>query len=194
MAELVLDLWGDVMDPWSHVAKRRVEAAVAASTRPADIVLVHHALPGPAVARAALEEAAIVGRPDGIDVTLSEVPSTDATDAHRLVALAHALGGPALQGAMLERLFVAVFTEQLDVADAMVLQRLAAEAGLDERRVAAVLASSDHAADLASDVSTAHDLGIEKAPHLVVDHRLGLGGPAEVEDYLALIERALAEQ
>lgn len=76
----------------------------------------------------------------------------------------------------------------------MVLQRLAAEAGLDERRVAAVLASSDHAADLESDASAARDLGIERSPHLVVDHRLGLGGPAGIEDYLALIEQALAEQ
>jgi predicted DsbA family dithiol-disulfide isomerase len=92
---------------------------------------------------------------------------------------------------MLERLYAAVFTEALDVGDTRVLQRVAAEAGLDERRVAAVLASSDYAADVASDVDAARDLGITATPYLVVDHRLGLGGPAEMEDYLALIERAL---
>lgn len=194
MAELVLDLWGDVRDPWSHVAKHRVEAAVAASTRPADIVLLHHALPGPPVSPAELEDAAVDGRPDGVDITVTSPPRSDQVDAHRLVALANALGGPALQGAMLERLHVAAFTEDLDISDARVLQRLAAEAGLDERRVAAVLASSDHAADVESDVAAARDLGITQAPHLVVDHRLGLGGRAEIEDYRALIERALQEQ
>ena len=70
---------------------------------------------------------------------------------------------------------------------------LAAEAGLDERRVAAVLASSDHAADLASDEAAARELGIAATPYLVVDHRLGLGGPASIEDYLELIDKGLRE-
>lgn len=193
MAELVLDLWGDVRDPWSHVAKHRVEAAVSACAHPADVVLRHHALAGAAASPESLEEASIVARPDGIDIEVTEPPDPDPTDAHRLVALALALGGPALQGAMLERLYVAVFTEALDVGDTMVLQRLAAEAGLDERRVAAVLASTDHSADLASDEAAARELGIAATPYLVVDHRLGLGGPASIEDYLELIERALRE-
>lgn len=190
MTEFVLDLWGAVRDPWSYVAKRRVEAAVAASPRPADIVLLHHALPGPPVSQSALDEAAVVCRPDGIDIEVRTPPHADPADAHRLVALGLALGGPALQGAMLERLFAAVFTEGLDVGSGPVLQRLAAEAGLDERRVAAVLASSDHAADVASDVDAAHGLGITTTPHLVVDHRLGLGGPADVDAYLEVIGRA----
>ncbi|MFW5473823.1 DsbA family oxidoreductase [Knoellia sp. CPCC 206450] len=193
MAELVLDLWGDVRDPWSHVAKRRVEAAVSASTHPMDVVVLHHVLAGPPVSDATLEEASIAGRPDGIDVTVTSPPEADPADAHRLVALALELGGPPLQAAMLERLYAAVFTEAVDVADPRVLQPLAAEAGLDERRVAAVLASSDHAADLVSDETAARSLGIETTPHLVVDHRVGLGGPASVEDYLALIDRALED-
>ncbi|WP_404384902.1 DsbA family protein [Knoellia locipacati] len=193
MAELVLDLWGDVRDPWSHVAKRRVEAAVAASAHPHDVVLRHHALPGAPISPEALEEVSVAARPDGIDIEVTSPPDPDPTDAHRLVALALALGGPALQGAMLERLYAAVFTEALDVGDTKVLQRLAAEAGLDERRVAAVLASSDHAADLASDEAAARELGIAATPYLVVDHRLGLGGPASIEDYLTLIDKGLRE-
>lgn len=188
MAELVLDLWGDVRDPWSYVAKHRVEAAIAASPRPADVVLLHHSLPGPPVSQSGLEEAAVACRPDGIDIEVLAPPDADPADARRLVALGLALGGPALQGAMLERLYAAVFTEGLDVGSAPVLQRLAAEAGLDERRVAAVLASSEYAADVASDVDAAHGLGITSTPHLVLDHRFGLGGPATIDDYLALIE------
>lgn len=189
MTELVLDLWGDVQDPWSYIAKHRVEEAVAASPRPAEAVLVHHALPGPPVSQSALEEASVAGRPHGVDITLTSPPEADPTDAHRLVALGLALGGPALQGAVLERLYAAVFTEQVDVASAPVLQRLAAEAGLDERRVAAVLASSEYSSAAASDAEAARSLGIATTPHLVVDRR-GLGGPASTEDYLGLIEQA----
>lgn len=194
MAELVLDLWGDVRDPWSYVAKHRVEAAVAASTRPAEEVVLHHALPGPPVSHSTLEEASVACRPDGIDVRVTEPPHADTADAHRLVALGLELGGPALQGAMLERLFAAVFTEGLDVASGPVLQRLAAEAGLDEQRVASVLASTEYSADVTSDAAAAAGLGIEATPHLVVDHRFGLGGPGTIEDYLALIERAWTER
>lgn len=188
MTERVLDLWGDVADPWSYIAKRRVEAAIAASERPADVVLLHHALPRGPVSSEDLQRASVVARPDGIDIAAAAPPAGDTTDAHRLVALGLALGGPPLQGAMLERLYAAAFTEALDVRSSAVLQRIATEAGLDGHRVAAVLASTDHAADVASDVALAQELGITGTPHLVVDHRIGLGGPASVEDYVELLD------
>lgn len=190
MADLVLDLWGDVTDPWSYVAKRRVEAAVAASERPDDVVLIHHALPGGSVSAEELARVAVSARPDGIDIAVSQLPNADTTDAHRLVALGLALGGPALQGAMLERLYAAVFTEGHDVASHRILQRLGAEAGLDELRVADVLASTDRSAEVSADVVAAREGGITRTPHLVVDHHLSLGGPASVEDYLEVISRS----
>ena len=187
MTDLALDLWGDVADPWSYVAKRRVEAAVAASERPADVVLTHHALPGPPVSADELERAAISSRPDGINITITQPPAMDTTDAHRLVALALALGGPALQGAMLERLYAAVFTEGLDVSSHRILQRLAAEAGLDEQRVGDVLATSERSSQVAADADTAREGGITRTPYLVVNHHIGLGGPASIEAYLSIM-------
>lgn len=187
MTDLVLDLWGDVTDPRSYVAKRRVEAAIAAFERPADVVLVHHALPRPTMSAEEFLRVAVTARPDGIDIATTEPPDTETLDAHRLVALGLALGGPALQGAMLERLYAAVFTEGLDVSSHPVLQRLAGEAGLDEHRVSDVLASSERSTDVADDVAAARDAGIGTTPYLVVNHRAGLGGPASVEDYLALM-------
>ncbi len=194
MTDLVLDLWGDVTDPWSYVAKRRVEAAVAASERPADVVLIHHALPGAPVSADELARVAVAARPDGIDIVVSQPPDADTTDAHRLVALGLVLGGPALQGAMLERLYAAVFTEGVDVASQRVLQRLAAEAGLDEHRVADVLASTERSEDVAADVAAAGDAGITRTPHLVVDHHASVSGPVTVKDYLLLIAGAVGHQ
>lgn len=189
MADLVLDLWGDVTDLWSYAAKRRLESAVARSEHPADVVVHHHALPGHAVTGGAFDEAVILTRPDGIDVTLDRAPTADTTDAHRLVALGRELGGPALQAAMLERLYAAVFREALDVASHHVLQRLAAEAGLDEHRVARVLASSELTGEVASDVEAAHAGGVTSTPHLLVDGRLHLAGVASEQDYLSLVRR-----
>ena len=68
------------------------------------------------------------------------------------------------------------------------LQRLAAEAGLDEHRVSEVLASSDLAERVAADAEAARTAGITRTPHLV--HPDGqLAGPATQEEYLALIRR-----
>lgn len=191
MADLVLDLWGDVTDPWSYAAKHRLEAAVAASERPAEVVIRHHALAVPALRAEDFERAAIETRPDGIDITLTEPPRADTTDAHRLVALGQELGGPALQAAMLERLYAAVFREALDVESHHVLQRLAAEAGLDEHRVSEVLASSELAEHVAADAEAARALGITGTPHLV-HGELRIAGPATEAEYLSLIRRAHA--
>lgn len=190
MADLVLDLWGDVTDLWSYAAKRRLEAAVALSEHPADVVIHHHALPGHAVAGEEFDEAVIRTRPDGIDVTLDEAPTADTSDAHRLVALGQELGGPSLQAAMLERLYAAVFREALDVGSHHVLQRLAAEAGLDEHQVSHVLASSELTEQVAADAEAARAAGIRTTPHVLVDRRVHLAGVASVEDYQLLIHRA----
>ncbi len=192
MTDLVLDLWGDVIDPWSYAAKHRLEAAVAACERPADVVIHHHALPGPTLEADTFERAAVQTRPDGIDITLTEPPTADTTDAHRLVALGQELGGPALQSAMLERLYAAVFREGLDVESHHVLQRLAGEAGLDEHRVSDLLASSELADQVAADAAAARTAGIGTTPHLLVDRQVHHAGAATVEDYLALIREALA--
>lgn len=192
MADLVLDLWGDVTDPWSYAAKRRLEAAVAACERPADVVVHHHALPGPALEAEAFERASVQTRPDGIDITLTEAPTADTTDAHRLVALGQELGGPALQSAMLERLYAAVFREGLDIESPHVLQRLGGEAGLDEHRVSEVLASSELAEQVAADADAARSAGITTTPHLLVDRQVHHAGLATVEDYLSLIHEAMS--
>lgn len=188
MTDVAVDLWGDLIDPWSYAAKRRVEAAIAGSRRPADVVLTHHALPGQPVTTHALAEAAIAARPDGIDISITQPPDVETYDAHRLVALGLALGGPALQGAVLERLYAAVFTQALDIGSPGVLQRLAAEAGLDEQRVGDLLGSSRLGEGVVTEAESARARGITATPYVVVDERLGLGGPASVEDYLHLID------
>jgi predicted DsbA family dithiol-disulfide isomerase len=84
-----------------------------------------------------------------------------------MVQLGLASGGPAEQSAVLERLYSAHFTEGRAIDDVATLQRLAAEAGLDERRVAAVLAADDYAEQVREDEAMATRLGIHAVPHLV---------------------------
>ena len=76
-------------------------------------------------------------------------------DAHRLMHLGLAQGGPALQAAVAERMFAAHFCEGKALDDPRVLQRLGPEAGLDEHRVAAVLAGDEYASAVRADEEAA---------------------------------------
>lgn len=164
-----LDLWVDLVDHGSWQALSLLREAVAAFERPTDVTLTLHAFESspqrPGVAR-----------------TL---------DAQRLCALALTLGGPALQSAAAERFWAAHLSEGLNIDDHIVLQRTAAECGLDEGRVATVLAGDGFVAEVRADEQLAVSFGFDAAPALVVN---GVASPSvgpEVADFLAVLRQAV---
>ena len=80
--------------------------------------------------------AATVGEQEGLHFDMARALKVNSYDAHRLIALARGMGGPALEDAALERMFSAHFSEGLAIDDRDSSLRCAAEAGMDERRVA----------------------------------------------------------
>ena len=113
-------------------------------------------------------------------------------DAHRLCALAHEMGGPALQGAAVERFLSAHFAEGLALDDHEVLQRLSAESGMDERRVAAVLAADSYADRVRDDEQRARSMGVTATPFILANGYAALTGPHPTADYLALLRGVVA--
>ncbi len=213
---IVVDLWTDVVCPWCYVAKTRLRTAIDGWERPSEVLLRHRAYeldPGmPRGARTTL--AAFLGRQndgderagarlthevsamaarDGWRLDLSRVTQANSFDAHRLVALGRDLGGPALEDAMLERLFSAHFIEGLAIDGHDVLLRCAAEAGLDERRVAAVLASTTEADRVRADEEEAGRLGVTLVPHALANGRAVVSGAQPVEAYTQMLQAALGE-
>ncbi|HYN28769.1 MAG TPA: DsbA family oxidoreductase [Dermatophilaceae bacterium] len=210
MGEIVLDVWADVVCPWCYMAKRRLEAAISRSERPADVTVTYHAFEldpttpvgtgesmlahlarahgsSAAEAREVAERAAIAARPDRIVMDIDALTRANTFDAHRLVALGLAMGGPALQGAVLERFYAGVFAEGRALDDHAVLQRLGAEAGLDERRVSAVLAGEEYGDHVRTDERDAAELGVTGVPFTVADRRLSVHGAVPVETLVELI-------
>lgn len=215
MAEIELDVWSDIVCPWCYVGKRRLEAAIASCEWPHDVKVTFHAFEldpqaptgtgermvevlkrrygkDEAGAREMMQQAEIAARPDGIVMDIDNQRTANTFDAHRVVALALALGGPALQAAMLERLFAAVFAEGKVVDDPAVLQRLGAEAGLDGRRLAAVLNNDEFAGAVRSDEETAQQIGIRGVPFTVANQRLSMSGAQPAEGFLQLLNAAAA--
>lgn len=204
-----LELWGDFVSPWSWVAKRRIEKAVHAFERPHDVAVRYRAfelapdLPvgggvplvehvgssrgGIEEGRRVLEQVAADTQDDDLWFDFDRAVRANTFDAHRLCALALEMGGLALQGAVVERLYAAHFREGLAIDDREVLQRISAEAGLDERRVSSVLAGKGYTDWVSGDEQLAADRGITSVPYALANGEAALAGPASVDEYLSLL-------
>ncbi|MDN5794355.1 MAG: DsbA family oxidoreductase [Intrasporangium sp.] len=205
---VTFDLWVDLVSAWCYIAKRRIEAAIGLFERPHDVTLVCRSwqlhpdlepgrdgpvepdvhLPGehlaPGEQRVLIEQAAVDHE---IRLEWDRAVRANTLDAHRLCALALDVGGTALESAMVERCFAAHFTEGLALDDLDVLQRISAEAGLDEGRVAAVLSSDDFADRVRADEHAGRRAGATTVPYLVANGTAGLAGLHSVEAYLTLL-------
>ncbi|MEO6998912.1 MAG: DsbA family oxidoreductase [Terracoccus sp.] len=205
-----LALWVDLVCPWSWLARRRLDAAVAAFERPADVTITLRAFElepdAPRELRVPVADHLGVRHGGGaeagrlMNATVEQAASGDGLvfdwqtavwantfDAHRLCALALAMGGHALQLATAERFWSAHFAEGLAIDDPRVLQRAGAECGLDERRVAAVLAGDEFAGQVRGDEQAAKAAGIGSVPVLVANGYAALAGARAASDYLALL-------
>ncbi len=212
MSDLIVDVWADLQCPWCYIAKGRLRAAIAAYESPATVQVNHRAYlldpgmpPGtqePVVAYlgqkygggqegglAMTERVTQAAARDGLVLDFAHAVKTSTVDGHRLVKLAAELGGWELAQAALERFYAAHFQEGLALDDHEVLLRLAAEAGLDERRVATVLASDEFADQVEADRQAARDLGVTGVPFSVAAGRVGVGGAQPVEVFGQLLHQ-----
>jgi predicted DsbA family dithiol-disulfide isomerase len=214
MSAIDVDVWVDVVCPWCYLGKRRLEQAIAESAHPAEVTVTYHAFEldprtpvGGGVsaiehlaqvsgvsldeARTMAEHTAMIARPDGIDIEVDRQVRANSFDAHRLIALGLAQGGHALQAAVLERFFSAHFSEGKPIDDIEALQRLGAEAGLDGRRVSAVLAADDFADLVRADQKAAQDIGITSVPFALANRRVAVSGAQPVELFGQMLGAAM---
>ena len=213
---IVLEVWSDVVCPWCYIAKRRLEQAIAGFERPALVEVRYRSYEldprtpvgagisvyeylgqryggGPEAGRAMSDRVARAAEADGLVLDFDKAVWTSSFDAHRLVHLGLAQGGPALQSAVKERLFAAHFAEGKALDDVSTLQRLGAEAGLDEHVLAAVLASDDYAEEVRADEAEARELGITSVPFVVANRSVALAGAQPVEVFQELLHQAWRE-
>jgi predicted DsbA family dithiol-disulfide isomerase len=214
-AGVVVDVWADLVDPWCFIGKQRLRAAVTAYERPALVRVRHRAYEldpslatgdrvpvaeyyarayggGLSAGRDMTAHVAEVASEDGLQLDFSRALQTSTFDAHRLVALAGEMGGFELAQAALERFYAAHFQEGLALDDHGVLVRVGAEAGLDERRVASVLAGDDYADAVRADEASATELGVSGVPFVRANQRVALSGLRSVDGYLQMLREAAA--
>ncbi|MFD0888554.1 DsbA family oxidoreductase, partial [Streptosporangium algeriense] len=143
-----VEVYADVLCPWSYIGKRRLETALAGMEereRPEVVWRSYELSPdeGRTPGRTAAEAMAdwwgeqsgarvelihTLGRAEGLDIDLTLARPVNTFDAHRLRHLAAEHG---LSGQVMERLLRAYLCEGANVSDPGVLERVGVEAGLD---------------------------------------------------------------
>lgn len=199
-----IDVWSDIACPWCAIGKKRLEKALRQFEHGAAVQVVWHSFeldPTPtaerpqfgsitellakkygmslAQAQAANDRVVAQAAAEGLTWDMQKVKPSATFDAHRLLQWAGQRGS---QAQLMDRLMAAYFAEGQLLSDPAVLQKLAAEVGLDAAEVEAVLASDRFAAEVRADEQSAARNGITGVPFFVLGGRYAVSGaqPATV--------------
>lgn len=215
-----VEIWSDVVCPWCHIGKRRLEAALAQFPHRDDVEVRWRSFeldPGaaseqadephretdyrdrlarkygtsPEQAQRMLAQMTAAAAAEGLDFRFDRARRANTFDAHQVIHLA---GERGVQDAVTERLLTAYFSEGAAVGDREVLQQLAVQAGLDADEVGAALRDQRFAESVRADEEEAAKLGASAVPFFVVDRAYGISGAQPPEQLLRVLERAWSER
>ena len=134
-----------------------------------------------------------MGIAEGLDFKYATTLFTNTMDAHRLTKLAQSKEDPELADKVTESLFRAYFSENQELADKDLLQKIGEDCGLDVAEVKEVLDSDKYQDEVILDEREASRYGIHAVPFFVVG-QYGISGAQSVEDMKATIVKVLEEQ
>ena len=140
-----------------------------------------------------IERISQMGIAEGLDFRYATTLFTNTMDAHRLTKLAQSKNDPALAEKTIEALFKAYFTDNKELADKELLQKIGEDCGLDAEEVKAVLGSDKYKEEVILDEREAARYGIHAVPFFVVG-QYGISGAQSVEGMKATIMKVMEEQ
>ncbi len=140
-----------------------------------------------------IEHISQMGIAEGLDFKYATTLFTNTMDAHRLTKLAQSKNDPKLADKLIESLFKAYFSENKELADKDLLQKIGEDCGLDAAEVKEVLASDKYKDEVILDEREASRYGIHAVPFFVVG-QYGISGAQSVEGMKAAIMKVLEEQ
>jgi predicted DsbA family dithiol-disulfide isomerase len=212
MAEaLVIDVVSDVICPWCFLGKRRLDAAL--ETMPDLDVFVRwrpfmldSSIPpegmdrsqyllnkfGPERVRTIHDPLVEAGRELGVPYRFDNITRTPNTlDAHRLIRWSHTIGK---QSEMVERLFMAYWSQGLDVGDRAVLAACAGELGINAQQIAELLDSGQDVEETRHEIAHASDIGVTGVPTFILAQSYALAGaqsPAVLADAIGRVAKEM---
>ena len=210
---MLVEVWSDITCPWCYIGKRRLETALSQFDGRDDVTVewksyqldpsaplgqtgtVYETL-SKKFGRSIYEiktmnrQVTEIAAAEGLAYDFDKYQPINTFDAHRVLHLAKSLG---LGDAVKERFLKGQFVEGQRLEDHETLVRLAAEAGVPEEDARRVLAGTEFADAVRSDVRELQSLGGNGVPFYVVDRRYGISGAQPVEVFLNTLKAAQAD-
>lgn len=208
-------MFADVTDPWAYIGSTRFERAAAMFSiltgEPIELTYRAHQLQPdePSEGRLLIEamqeqlgdrdqvdlvnaQVTAAAKITGIDLNFEEAVQANSFDAWRLLTWADE-SEPGVQRDLLHQLWRAHFLEGADIGDHFTLVTRAALVGLDLETAEALLASTEYADDVRTQVETAESLEIAQLPYVVVEQRWTLAGIQSQNDYVQALSQMYAD-
>ncbi len=208
-------MFADVTDPWAYIGATRFERAAAMFSiltgEPIEMTFRAHQMEPdePSDGRLLLEamterlgdrdkvdlvnaQVLAAAKITGIDLNFEEAVRAGSFDAWRLLTWADE-SGPGIQRDLAHQLWRAHFLEGADVGDHFALATRAALVGLDLETAEALLASTEYADEVRSQVETAESLGIQQLPYVVIEQQWTLAGIQSQNDYVQALSQIYSE-
>jgi predicted DsbA family dithiol-disulfide isomerase len=209
---LTLDVVADFTCPWSFLGLRRIARALAnVQGLPSPPLLRWHGFrlprkaseearaawrahlatrlpPGmtPEFAEQSLDEA---GQQFGIRFDFARIHGVpDTGEAHRLMVLAAREGR---QASLADAIFQAYFEQGRDIGDPVELARIGRQAGLSAAALEAFGDVGTEGTAVDAEERRLRALGVENVPNLLLNGRVLVPGPADVDTYLQALDQAM---
>lgn len=201
--QLNIEVISDVICPWCFIGKRRLERAIASLGRDIEVTVqwlpyqLNPGMPGEGISRREYRiqkfgswersqelDASVVtnGQSEGIDFRFDLIARTPNTvDAHRLIGFA---GQHDCQDAVVEALFLAYFTNGVDLSNQNKLVEVVVQAGLDNKSAKELLASQQGLAEIDEAKQLAQEVGVDGVPFFIVNRKVALAGAQPPEQFL----------
>jgi len=205
---ITVDVWSDIACPWCYLGKHRLEAAIETSAEDVNVVwhsfqldptIPHgqHTPHAEALAKkfnttpervGEMNQRLIdLGAAEGLEYRFDLYMSANTRDSHRVIHFAQERG---LGNQMKDRLMKAQFTEGAIVDDFDVLAGLAADVGLDDAEVRAMLATDRYDDAVQADIDEAAALGATGVPFFVFDRKFAVSGAQPIATFTEALRRS----
>ena len=202
-----VEIWSDLACPWCYIGKRRFERALSQFEERDEVRVTWRSFeldPSAPPERAGdaadhlarkygtsreralegFERLTALAAAEGLEYRFDLLRTGNTFDAHRVLQLAAVHG---VQDAVAERLFRGYLTEGRSLADHADVRALAAEAGLPDDEVGALLGGDDFAFEVRRDEQLAAAIGISAVPFFAIDRRIGATGAQDAEVLLEFL-------
>jgi protein disulfide-isomerase len=127
----------------------------------------------------------------GLTYNFDKAIVANSFDAHRLIQLAKTVGKGDLAE---EALFLAYFTEGIDMANIDSLKSIGLEIGLTESELNRVLDTDEYSYDVNQDIQEGQNLGLRGVPFFVIDRKFGISGAQPVEIFVETLKKAKSDR